>query len=277
MVTATVKATDDRLVNVSDLKVATKAIAAGVNQSLEKKLIASEEKAVQSLSKKLQEMTSPYEQEVKELKQQLETQRKDFEKKLSQERDSHRKQLDDVYGRFTKEMGLIQVAIKSLPNMDGAVQSGLDWVVQMSKALETRFSSMILEEISKVHSKIDRLESIQVDRFKTLETAYSDQIAAMEKTYSSALDNMLSLVKALPTPQVVLPEASIQIVQSTPIVNLPSEAIKIEQAKVEINVPQQAAPQVTVETPKPRNVEKTIQYDQNGYPVHIVEREVGNA
>ncbi len=128
-------------------------------------------------------------------------------------------------------------------------------VLKLGKIVEKELSSQLEEIRNLCNKKIDTLQN---------------EVSSIRSFYESGLKQFKELIEAMPTPEIILPEGAVQIQLSTPTINIPKDSIQVIIPETAIRV---EPAQITVDVPR-RTVEKTIQYDQNGYPVHITEKEI---
>ena len=164
---------------------------------------------------------------------------------------------------------------------------------QKSQEFETQLSARIAGAIQREFGdKLLALEKSYEDKLSTTLEQWRRETENLVKSYDIALQQLLVVVKSLPTPTVNLPAESINVLvkaeaptvnvnvpenaiqMSSPTVNVsvPTEAIKMMAPTVNVTVPEQAPPQVQVNVPQ-RKMIKTISYDEQNRPSQIIEQE----
>lgn len=167
---------------------------------------------------------------------------------------------------------------------------------QAFKSTRSEVTSEVLDQFEKmVGSRMAKMQEAFDSHLKALESKRQEDVKRLEMSYLVGMDNVVKLIKSLPTPQVSYTAPEVKVLapnvhlepkfvvpeQKAPTVNV---NVPLQEAPtVTVNVPQQEksivnvtvpVPEVKVETPKARLTRKHIEHDEYGRAVVITEEEL---
>jgi hypothetical protein len=166
-------------------------------------------------------------------------------------------------------------ALGGIDKRHGAVVIDPDQLV-----LRAELEEVVLEATRAIKDEITK-------KFSALEEKLTKRIEEVRQSGLFSAESVRRIASALPAPVVQVQPANptIMVESATPSINVQpaNPTFTVEPAKVAVNVQpasptitvQPASPDINVEAPRPRNVKKTITYDESGRPSEITETEQG--
>ncbi len=250
--------------------------------------------------------------QMKSLQQEVERLDTGLGTRFGEELDRHTKNLRDELARREKSYG---------ERLDSRSRELGEQLLSLEKSygeklveLNSYHSSQLQASEKSYGERLALLEKSYQERLLVLEKSLGERVALLEASYFAGLEQVKELLKALPIPQVIVPENAIQVKQLPSQVVLPEGAIRVDvnqsTPQVNVSIPEkslsvevhqlpsivnmteksfhftvdQPAPQVNfsvpenafhLEVPQRGLVRKSISYNDHGQPVEILESEEG--
>lgn len=125
------------------------------------------------------------------------------------------------------------------------------------KSLEERYRKALAEQEGRLRVKAAEIEA-----------RYAKMLEQAGRSHADGVEQIKSLLKSLPTPQVTVQPAQVNLPEMAPVINVsPSQATQ----EIKVLVPEQKTPEVKVELMPARPRRKSIRYDEYSRPVEVKE------